>query len=72
MARHQRVHGPAPPTRYNDKREAKKKAKKQKGKDLTPADLKLQAQEEATRARFGETVGAPLKVRGGGLCWRGA
>lgn len=51
--------------RYYEKRREKKKAKKMKGKpeaELTPAELKLRAQESATQARFGEIADAPLKV----------
>eukprot|EP00967_Tisochrysis_lutea_P127175 scaffold215968_cov19-Tisochrysis_lutea.AAC.1 len=50
---------------YYKKREEKKKAKKLKGKpeaELTPAELKLRAQQVATQASFGETANAPLKV----------
>mmetsp|Transcript_13039 Transcript_13039/g.35520 ORF Transcript_13039/g.35520 Transcript_13039/m.35520 type:complete len:343 (-) Transcript_13039:145-1173(-) len=51
---------------YYKKREEKKKAKKLKGKpeaELTPAELKLRAQQVATQASFGETANAPLKVQ---------
>ncbi len=33
---------------------------------LTPAELKLRLQHEATKARFGEVADAPLKVRPAG------